>query len=334
MLYALLLVASAFAAVLPMVAFLSVVWWLDRYDREPIWLVALTFLWGGLIATLVSLVGNTSAHLVLTAVLGAQLAGQVTPVVVAPLVEEPAKALVLFLTSRSRHFDNMTDGFVYGAAAGFGFGMTENFLYVSTAAQTAAYDPLQGMIAWGGTVLARTFYSAVMHATTTACFGAVVGLVRFRPGWAQALVLPFGLALSMGLHALWNGLLTADGLIAAPVSLTALNFALFTGIFAGMFVLFQVVLLWERAILRRELRAEVIEHGTLPESHIEPLTSWRQRAFSTFVAGAVDQAAYGKAAVTLALRRHQVRIAKGRRKTLLQVDLDRLRREVRSLLGA
>ena len=104
--------------------------------------------------------------------------------------------------------------------------------------------------------------------------------------------------------------------------------------FAGMFVLFQVVLLWERAILRRELRAEVIEHGTLPESHIEPLTSWRLRAFSTFVAGAVDQAAYGKAAVTLALRRHQVRIAKGRRKTLLQVDLDRLRREVRSLLGA
>lgn len=334
MLYALLLVASALAAVLPMVAFLSIVWWMDRYDREPIWLVALTFLWGGLIATLVSLVGNTTADLVISALFGAVAASQVTPVVIAPLVEEPSKALVLFLTSRSRHFDNLTDGFVYGAAAGFGFGMTENFLYFSTAAQTAAYDPVQGLLAWGGTVLARTFYSAVMHATTTACFGAVVGLVRFRRAYVQALVLPFGLALSMGLHATWNGLLTADGLIAAPVNLTLLNFALFTGIFIGMFLLFQLVLLWERHILRRELRAEVAEAQTLPIEHVEALTSWRRRAFTDFVQQTVDQEAYVRAAISLALRRHQVSISHGRRRSLLEVDLERLRREVRALLLA
>ena len=48
---------------------------------------------------------------------------------IAPLIEEPAKALCLLALYRSREFDNATDGFVYGAAAGLGFGMTENFFY-------------------------------------------------------------------------------------------------------------------------------------------------------------------------------------------------------------
>ena len=47
----------------------------------------------------------------------------------APLIEEPTKAIILFAIVRSRHFDNTTDGFVYGAAAGLGFAMTENFMY-------------------------------------------------------------------------------------------------------------------------------------------------------------------------------------------------------------
>jgi len=39
-----LLAASACLAVVPMVALLGVVWWLDRYTREPAWLFGLTFL--------------------------------------------------------------------------------------------------------------------------------------------------------------------------------------------------------------------------------------------------------------------------------------------------
>jgi len=48
----------------------------------------------------------------------------------------------------------------------------------------------------------------------------------------------------------------------------------------------------------------------------------------------VDQEAYVRAAISLALRRHQVAISHGRRRSLLEVDLERLRREVRALLLA
>ena len=61
------------------------------------------------------------------------VAAMVGPVLVAPLVEEPCKALFLAYVIWNRHFDNMTDGFVYGAAAGLGFGMTENLLYFVSA---------------------------------------------------------------------------------------------------------------------------------------------------------------------------------------------------------
>ena len=56
-LVALLAVALATFLILGYVLF---IWWLDRYEREPIWLVGLTFLWGGLGGTCLSCVINSS----------------------------------------------------------------------------------------------------------------------------------------------------------------------------------------------------------------------------------------------------------------------------------
>ena len=39
----------------------------------------------------------------------------------APITEEPAKALILVLLIRAKRFNNICDGFVFGAAAGLGF---------------------------------------------------------------------------------------------------------------------------------------------------------------------------------------------------------------------
>ena len=39
---------SVFLASLPMIFLLVLVWWLDRYEREPIWLVVLVFAWGAI----------------------------------------------------------------------------------------------------------------------------------------------------------------------------------------------------------------------------------------------------------------------------------------------
>ena len=36
------------------IAYLLFIWWLDRYEREPFWVVLLTFLWGGIGGTGIS----------------------------------------------------------------------------------------------------------------------------------------------------------------------------------------------------------------------------------------------------------------------------------------
>ena len=49
-------IASTVCACVPMFAFLVAVWWLDRYDREPVWLIGLTFLWGAIGGVVLSLI--------------------------------------------------------------------------------------------------------------------------------------------------------------------------------------------------------------------------------------------------------------------------------------
>ena len=169
-----LIALSTVCAGVPMFSFLALIWWLDRYDREPMPVLLVTFLWGAVgaivAAMTLSLFAQAGLNLGLAAAsiaLASDLTGladTLLPVLVAPLVEEPSKALILLAIVRSKHFDNMTDGFVYGAAAGLGFGMTENFLY---------FISVSGDLdTWLGTVFIRTFYSAVMHATATAIVAA------------------------------------------------------------------------------------------------------------------------------------------------------------------
>lgn len=48
--------ASLFAAAIPMLFFLWLVWFFDLYDREPIWLISGAFLWGALGGVLIAIV--------------------------------------------------------------------------------------------------------------------------------------------------------------------------------------------------------------------------------------------------------------------------------------
>ncbi len=332
LLTALALVASVAAAVVPMVAFLALTWWLDRYDREPAWLVGLTFLWGATIATGLALLANTAAMTGIGAFVDADRVMPLTATFVAPLVEEPSKAAVLLLVALSRHFDDTADGFVYGATAGFGFGMTENLLYFAGAAPMVGAEPILGGLSWLGIVLARTFFSAVMHATATALVGAAVGLGRYRPWPLRLLLAAVGLVAALALHAGWNGLLSARALVDEAGDLSVFAFALLPVAVLVVFGLFQLALLGESRTIRREL-AEEARAGTLPAEHVLPLSRYLDRLRGGFVSPGVDARAYVRAATTLAMRRAQLARAEGEAAVALARDAERLRRQVRSLLG-
>ncbi len=298
---ALTLLSAAFAVV-PLLGFLALMWWLDRYDREPLWLVAGTFLWGAIGGTAMAVVGSDFALDFLALALPPDQVPVVASVVVAPLVEEPTKALVLVAVALSRHFDNTTDGFLYGAAAGLGFGMTENLLYFLQVA--AAGD----VTAWMATVAVRTLYSALMHASASSVAGAALGWARFRGPRAMFWAAPAGLLGAIGIHALWNGLLTLETWAGGGGVLAAANLVIFPLEFAALFVVFQLCLLEERHMLRRELGEEVAL-GVLPEPHLRHLSSYLGRMRKGWLPLGIDHDHYVQTATRLAFRKAQSRLS-------------------------
>lgn len=319
----LLVLLSVLCASLPLLGFLVVIWWLDRNDREPVWLFGLTVLWGMVGAVVLALVGSEVLMVPLTAAIGADAAEQWSAVVIAPLVEEPSKAVILFAVLFSRHFDNAADGFVYGAAAGLGFGMTENFLYFSDVASSG------DVAAWLSTVVIRTFFSAVMHACATSFVGAALGWARFRGLGPRLLCLPVGFGGAMAIHALWNGMLTASDAYAMP-TLSTLDFVLFIAEFIVIFALFQLALWDERATIRREL-ADEVTLGTMPLAHARAIASTFARAGGAWLPPGVPRWPYVRAGVTLALRKHQCRNSTGATHAFYADEVLRLRAEVRGL---
>ncbi len=326
MLSIILALMSVFCAGVPILCFLGVLWWLDRYDREPIWLLLLVYAWGAVGAVMLSLVGNTMALVPLTMLMGATAATHTGTVLIAPLVEEPFKALVLPLVLRSKHFDNATDGFVYGAAAGLGFGMTENFLYFVGGA-------VEGDVAaWAATVVIRTFFSAMMHATASSLVGAALGWAMFRSWPAKIFAGLGGLALAMTIHGIWNGLITADQLLGTGGLLFLADLALFPLELLLIFGAFQLCLWDEHRTIRRELAAEA-ELGTLPAAHAPILSSYLKRQRRAWLPRGVDHHAYVRTATTLAFRRVQARRARGPRRTYYEREVELHRATLRQLLS-
>lgn len=333
MLSVLLSLASTICACVPMFVFLALVWWIDRYDREPVWLIGLTFLWGAIGGVVGAVLGSLALDLVLGLTVGLAgslvgvdtdtLLGAAGPVIVAPLVEEPAKALILLYVMWNRHFDNMTDGFVYGAAAGLGFGMTENLMYfVSVSGDLAS---------WGTTVVIRTFYSAVMHATATAIVGASLGFARFRGCVALPVAGLAGLGLAMGVHALWNGLITL-GELGGTNALFVVDLLLFPLEVLAVLIVFEICLWEEASTIRRELTEEAAS-GLLPAHHPKILGSWLRRLGRSWVPPGVDHELYVQTATSLAMRKKQVRQMGERAPEFYRDEVDRLRRQLTLILA-
>lgn len=323
--FLLLALLSVFCATIPMLFFLWLVWFLDRHDREPIWLFGLTFAWGAIGSIVFALIGSEVAMAPLIWLLGPELADQLSAVLIAPLVEEPMKALILFAIMFSRHFDNATDGFVYGAAAGLGFGMTENFLYFTSVAGSG------DLAAWAETVVIRTLYSAVMHACATSCVGAMLGFARFRGiGW-KIVAVPIGFFFAMGIHATWNGLLTVDSFLGSSF-FTLTNLLLFPLEFVILFAVFQFALWDERATIRREL-ADEVKAELLPLNHAKHVASYFGRSRPGWLPRGIPRGQYVRAVTTLALRKHQCRNASSRAYAFYSDEVTRLRVEVKALLA-
>jgi protease PrsW len=276
------LAGSTTMSIVPLLA----LWFLDRRERETPWLFAVAFLWGAFIATGLALpFNNAILHAVAAWVarnpiigeaLGPDAALMIGAPLAGPLVEELTKGLgllALFVLLRAE-FDNMRDGFVYGALIGLGFNWFEAPLYV---AQTYAQF---GTAGWGMQLGWRyALFGFAGHAMFTGLFGASLGLaLQTRRRWLKVLAPLAGLALAVLAHA-YNNVLPLIFAIAAraagepppqadePPPDIGLIEAWISGSLAQLTLFLPFVLLlgfalwrsgvWERRVIREELANEI-----------------------------------------------------------------------------
>jgi len=300
---------------------------MDRYEREPFWMVGLHFLWGSTGAIMFGIIGSIIMGLGVSEFIyqfangndAGTLNNIAGAVVVAPLVEESTKGIFVLIMSVSRNFDGPVDGAVYGGAVGLGFGMTENFLYFMS------YGNTIGALLY--LIIIRTLFSAVLHCCTQATFGAAIGYAKFRGVGTKLIIIPLGLATAMFIHFMWN--------LTVSFNQTALlGFLFMIIVIITVFIIFQFGVYHEGKMIQRELKDESETTGYIPKEHLAYLPFTSKRFKKGWLNPSIDQKTYVKTAVRLAFRKNQVKHLTGNKLASYQKDIDMLRGKIYSLLFA
>ncbi len=286
------------------------------YDREPISLVLIHYLYGAVGAIILAVLGSGMISLLLSGLIGdAQTISRVETIVVAPLIEETTKGFFLFIMVANKKFDNMTDGIVYGGAIGLGFGMTENFFYFIFYSHT--------FNDWLSIVIIRTLFSGVMHCVSTGTLGAFLGYAKFKPNYIKITFPLYGLATAIFIHFLWN--------LSVSFEATTIPGFLFMIVTITIFItVYSISLLSEQKIIYKELLTET-ETGLIPHEHLFILNSGKRNK-----TGWVDESIrklYIRAATVLAFRKMQARNASGLSKNYYIEDIEHYRNFIRNLLS-
>ncbi|MBD0709270.1 hypothetical protein BU197_13005 [Streptomyces sp. CBMA291] len=303
-------------AVLPVPLLMAAFRWLDRVEPGPWKNLLFAFAWGAFAAALVAILANSFAvHWIATATADPESADTLGATVVAPVVEESAKAvavLLLFLFRR-KDFGGLVDGVVIAGFTATGFAFTENILYLGNAFgedQDGGFTGLPSVTA--ATFFVRVVMSPFAHPLFTVLTGIGFGLAVLAPRGKRLrkVLLPLtGLLLAMGMHAAWNGSAAFGGPLAF--------YLVYGSLMVPAFSLLTWLAVWSR---QRELRTIA---GELPAyaaagwlSPAEPLAlssmnarrlarSFAARAYGPPAATTVGE--YESFATTLAFLRDRAR---------------------------
>ena len=265
-------VICAVIALVPLAVVITAITVIDRWEPEPRPALWFAFLWGAAASIAIALIVDFSVQVIVMVASDGQnttsdLWGSV---IQAPLVEEGAKAagiLILLLFFR-KQFDGPVDGLVYGATVAAGFAFTENILYFGQSLIES------GGIGLGFTFLLRGLMSPFAHVMFTACTGVALGFAVRQKNWfAGAGIFLVGLALAVGLHALWNG---STFLVEGLGGFFLLYFAVQVPLFA-LAIVFVVLLRRAETRLTRARLGEYAEAGWFTPAEVEMLSSGASR---------------------------------------------------------
>src|SRR5215216_6087214 len=261
-------------ATIPVPLYVVLVLWIDRYEAEPLWMLATAFFWGALVATFFAFLLNTTSGGIVAALTDPQAGEAFAAVVSAPIVEEIGKALILFILFfwRKDEFDGVVDGIVYAALAALGFAMSENILYYGKAAATGGGEALTA------TFILRGFFAPFSHPLFTSLTGIGLGLARQSNNLAIKIITPIiGLLLAIFMHSLWNGsAVFGGGAVFLLIYILVMIPAFFT-----MLIVISLALRREGRIVREFLVVD-LERGFFTQEEYKQLGSIVGRMGSSF----------------------------------------------------
>ncbi|MCH0567321.1 PrsW family intramembrane metalloprotease [Streptomyces sp. MUM 2J] len=273
-------------AVLPVPLLIAAFRWLDRVEPGPWRNLVFAFAWGACAAALVAIVANSFAtRWIATSTADPSSADTLGATVVAPIVEESAKAAAVLLVFlfRRRDFTGIVDGVVIAGITATGFAFTENILYLGTAFGTDQMSGDRGIASvTAATFFVRVIMSPFAHPLFTVFTGIGFGIAAVSGERRRArrfLLPPAGLLLAMGMHAFWNGSATFG-----PFGF----FAVYGAFMLPAFGLLTWLVIWTRQrelrTVREELPAYVVA-GWLTPGEPFALGSMRARRLAREYAG-------------------------------------------------
>jgi len=253
--------------ILPMVVYALVLWWFDRYEKEPLGLLIAAFLWGAVPAIIFSIIAELVLDIPISYFVEPVAAGLLGATVVAPVAEEIFKgaALLLLLLLFRREIDGPLDGIIYGGLVGFGFAAVENVFYFAGAFAES------GLVGLGLLAVFRAFLFGLNHALFTGLAGLGLALARTSPNWLVKIGAPVaGLLAGMTAHGIHNGSVTFGAELRWPCLIA------FASDWGGVFILLAVIV-WASAQERRRIAtflAEEVEQGTLSQDDYAVVCSY------------------------------------------------------------
>jgi len=261
----------AFAVgILPMLVYALVLWWFDRYEKEPLGLLIAAFLWGAIPAIIFSLIAELVLDIPISYFVEPVAANLVGAAVIAPFAEEIFKgiALLLLLIFFHKEIDSPLDGIIYGGLVGFGFAAVENVLYFGVEAMESGL---------GGVILLavfRAFLFGLNHALFTGLTGFGLALMRTASNWPIKICAPVtGLLLGMAAHSIHNGGVMLGAELYWPCLIA------FASDWGGVLVLFGVIV-WASVREQRWIAtflADEVQLGTLSRSDYDVVCSYIKR---------------------------------------------------------
>ena len=246
------LLVSLFLGFVPMFFFAAFIYWLDRYEKEPLLLLGAAFFWGVVIAAGGAFLINTSLGIGIYLFTGSEAASEFgTTTIIAPFTEEFLKGLavlVVFLMFR-KEFDSILDGIIYAAIVALGFAATENTYYI--------FDYGFNESGWEGLwtlAIVRVILVGWQHPFYTSFTGIGFALTRLNKNNVLKIFAPIlGFGAAVLTHAFHN---TLGSLIGGIEGLAIGTFVDWSGWFI-MFVFILFMIYHERNLVKKHLREEL-----------------------------------------------------------------------------